>query len=76
MGYSINLILVNDGSTDNSIKIIKKKIFIKKIYKANKSKQKLWSTNSNIRCAQRRKKQTFMVRWTQTVNKIRICLLK
>ena len=30
MGYSINLILVNDGSTDRSIKILKKSIFLLK----------------------------------------------
>ena len=29
-GYSVNLILVNDGSTDESIKIVKKKISSKK----------------------------------------------
>ena len=51
MGYYINLILVNDGSTDKSVKIVKKKNFLKKICKTNKSKQKLWSTNSNTRCS-------------------------
>ena len=33
MGYSINLILVNDGSTDKSVKIVKKKISSKKFIK-------------------------------------------
>ena len=51
MGYSVNLTLVNDGSTDKSINIVKKKKFLKKVYKTNKFKQKLWSANSDIRCA-------------------------
>ena len=33
MGYSINLILVNDGSTDKSIKIVKKTVSSKKFIK-------------------------------------------
>ena len=33
MGYTINLILVNDGSTDKSVKILKKRIFSKKFIK-------------------------------------------
>ena len=33
MGYSVNLILANDGSTDKSIKIVKKKILSKKFIK-------------------------------------------
>jgi len=33
MGYSINLVLVNDGSTDRSVKIVKKAILLKKFIK-------------------------------------------
>ena len=47
MGYTINLIMVNDGSTDKSIEIIKKILKLKKNIKIVDLK-KLWSTNSNI----------------------------
>ena len=49
MGFKVTLVMVNDGSTDRSLDVVRQ-IQKKKILKNNKLNKELWSTNCIIHC--------------------------